>query len=230
MSARMNIPSLLESFDWFVALSAEYRQVLVRTTLLRHFEGEQVVAHRGSKCAYWIGVYDGFLKATSNNADGKVFSDILAIDGEWTGEAEIILERERLYDVVTVEESLLVLVPAGSFRWLVENDIRFANFAVRQLAARAEGSMKRMERARQLTGIQEVARAVGQVLIRSMRKNTANGTINLRLSQNEIAEMSLLSRQTVNQAIRELEARGLVLAGYNKVVVLDRQRLREFAK
>jgi DNA-binding GntR family transcriptional regulator len=50
----------------------------------------------------------------------------------------------------------------------------------------------------------------------------------LRITQQELAYLVGLSRQRVNEALRTLQARGLIRIEYGGVRVLDRQALRSW--
>jgi CRP-like cAMP-binding protein len=47
--------------------------------------------------------------------------------------------------------------------------------------------------------------------------------------QEQLATMLSVSRQTVNQALKELEAKGLVRLAYGKVEIVDLEALRRLA-
>ncbi|KAF1010491.1 MAG: Transcriptional regulator SdrP [Pseudomonas fluorescens] len=51
----------------------------------------------------------------------------------------------------------------------------------------------------------------------------------LQLSQEDLAAMLNLSRQTINALLKELQAQGIVRLGYGEIEILDVHRLREAA-
>lgn len=52
----------------------------------------------------------------------------------------------------------------------------------------------------------------------------------LQLSQEQLALMLSLSRQTINQILKNLEQAGVVRLGYGEVEIVDAQRLRALAQ
>ncbi|AMM23233.1 hypothetical protein AX767_01705 [Variovorax sp. PAMC 28711] len=53
--------------------------------------------------------------------------------------------------------------------------------------------------------------------------------LRLRLSQDDLADMLAVSRQTVNKELRRLEAAGILRCTYNTLVILDRGALSRMA-
>jgi CRP-like cAMP-binding protein len=51
----------------------------------------------------------------------------------------------------------------------------------------------------------------------------------LRLTQDELAEMTTLSRNTINRVLAEFEDAGAIVAGYGRLAIADRARLRRAA-
>lgn len=52
----------------------------------------------------------------------------------------------------------------------------------------------------------------------------------LQLSQEQLALMLSLSRQTTNQILKDLQAQGILHLGYGEIEILDMGRLREMTQ
>jgi hypothetical protein len=52
----------------------------------------------------------------------------------------------------------------------------------------------------------------------------------IALTQTQIGEMASVGRQVVNRELQRMEAKGWLAVSYNRITVLDREALTEFAK
>ena len=140
----------------------------------------------------------------------------------WCGRCDLVALTPRDLVVTAREPACLVYLPAESVRRLVlEHPAATSAFA--DLA---------VEQSRWLTAVLEAAterRAAARVARKLLAAFGPDDGRDLRLTQDELAEMTTLSRGTINRLVAELEATGAVVAGYGRLAIADRTRLRRVA-
>lgn len=146
----------------------------------------------------------------------------------WFGQAAVVTRGPRIVGVYTNETSQLLHVPLANLDQITWNDPE----ALRAVAA---------------LGIQQVGlgvRAAADLLIRSTNRRIAATLLRclgadadaddpvamrVRATQDEIAEMSNVSRDSVNRCLSDLNDRGWITTGYNHIDVRNRAALFDFA-
>ena len=185
--------------------------------------GERVV-RVGRQATHWLGLADGLLKMSSEQATGGGITFTGIAPGGWFGEGTVLKREVFRYNIQALRPSVVLALPIGTFDWLLDHSLAFNRFIMLQLN----------ERLAQFIGAREIDR-LGNPDLRVARNLAALcnpalfpgvGDV-LRITQQELAYLVGLSRQRVNQALRALQAQGWVQVEYGGLRVLQRQALRE---
>ncbi len=75
------------------------------------------------------------------------------------------------------------------------------------------------------TADQRIAATLNRLALAFGVESSEGVTIRLRLSQDDLADMLCVSRQTVNKELRRLEEAGVIASRYNTVTILNREAL-----
>lgn len=216
-------------------LDASWAQGLTEAQLARvdhetqvvHFDAGAVVCAEGMEAHHWVGVLDGMVKVDSVLADGRSTTFIGVSSGGWLGEGSLLKREIRPYEVITLRDSWIALMPLRTFDWLYETSLYFNHFLVHQLNARLGQFVALVETGRIQTTTAQVALRIAQLLDPALCSASSN---RLHISQEELARLCGLSRQIANRALRSLQAVGLVRVHYAAIEVLDAVGLNDFAR
>lgn len=217
-------PSALEMRDrlreapWARHLTAEqWARVDAETQVVQYAAGT-VVSREGARAQHWVGVLDGMVKVDTVSADGRGTTFIGVSSGGWLGEGSILKRELRPYEVIALRDSWIALMPTRTFDWLFETSLAFNHFLVHQLNARLGQFVAVVESHRMQSTTAQVAVCVAELFNPALCSVTSDA---LYLSQEEIARLCGLSRQTANRALHELQAAGFVRIQYGTIHVLD---------
>ena len=122
--------------SWVRGLSESQLTRVDRETQVVHFVKGSVVCREGVPALHWVGVLDGMVKVDSMTPEGRVTTFISASSGGWLGEGSLLKREARHYEVVTLRDSWIALMPLQTFDWLYETSLGFNHFLVHQLNAR----------------------------------------------------------------------------------------------
>lgn len=226
-------PSSLEMRDhlreapWAKHLTAEQLVRVEGETHVAKYAAGAVVCQEGVPAQHWIGVLDGMVKVDTVSPDGRSTTFIGVSSGGWLGEGSLLKRELRPYEVITLRDSWIALMPMKTFDWLFETSLAFNHFLVRQLNARLGQFVAVVESCRMQSTTAQVAVCVAELFNPTLCSARSDA---LRLSQEEIARLCGLSRQIANRALHELQAAGFVRMQYGTIHVLDVEGLNAFGR
>jgi CRP-like cAMP-binding protein len=154
----------------------------------------------------------------------------LAGPGILIGVARAIVENDdEIYDYSALDDSVVVLMPTPLLLQILEQfPLLWRDMALKLLKQnRAEMStlMKRMIgtlSCRLAATIERLATLYGV-------REQGNLQVRLRLTQEDLASILQVTRQSVNKDLRMLELRGVVALDYNIITVLNPEALKKAA-
>lgn len=228
-SARRRITGSLRALftrsGWFNALAPEHQAFVIAQSYAQHHDAGDWVARRHAPSNYWIGVHRGLVKLSIYGVSGRgcTFSGVPS--GGWFGEGSVIKREQRKYDVIAIQRSLVLFVPADAFHALLERSLPFTGFVIRQLNNRMGEFIASIQNSRLLDVNARVAQSLAQLFNPDLYPDTG---ATLAISQEELGMLVGLSRQRINQALQHLEALGALRVAYNQIDVLDLRTLAAF--
>jgi CRP-like cAMP-binding protein len=217
-----NRAALLEA-PWARGLTPELQRRVVVETVFRVFAKDECVCRKGDPADHWIGVMSGLIKIYSVSRQGKTTTFIGVPTGGWFGEGALLKNERRLYDGVALRASTVAYMPRNTFQLLLESSVAFNRSLIVQLNERLGQFVAMVEHDR-LLGPE--ARLAGQLAALFNPLLYPGSRAQLPITQEELAHLVGLSRQTINQALKRLAAAGLLTVSYGSVTILDLDGLR----
>jgi CRP/FNR family transcriptional regulator, cyclic AMP receptor protein len=205
---------------WFGPLPAAWRDRVLRECTTFTADQGSVALPAGQPTQGWYAVLHGLVKLQSTSRNGRAAAFLGAPAGEWFGEGTALKAECRRYEVVALRDSLLLCLPLPLFDGLRAEQLAFNQFMVAHLNRRLGQAMAGIEAGRIRSPEQRVALFISGLFWKNARR--------LDLSQEEIGQLSGLSRQTVNRALQKLEAMGLVALQFSRVRITDEAGLCAF--
>lgn len=220
-----SLDDLLAASNWGGALSAEQLQRVRTAIFVRELRPGNYVFHKGDPSSVWAGVIDGLVKAENLSGTGKSVTFATLPANSWFGEGSILKREARKYDVIAVRDSLVALMPAVTFFWLLDTSIPFNRFILTQLNERLGLFMGAFEHDRLDEPDARVAHTIADMLHPQLYPNRGG---RIEISNEELGHLVGASRQSVNRALHALEKSGLIKLAYRAITVLDIEGLRGF--
>ncbi len=214
----------LSANPWFASLAREVREQMVAQSEPVRLRRGEMLFRQGDAPTGFYGLVRGTLKMSTLREDGK--EAILAVieAGIWFGEISLIDGQPRTHDATAVGDVEVLLLARASFDRLMER----ADFA-RAVATLLAG------RIRLLYGIVEDAtlrstraRVARRLLLLARGDATMSPRMRTRVpvSQEGLAMMLGITRQTLSKELRMLADSGIVELGYGYIEVVSSEGLR----
>jgi CRP-like cAMP-binding protein len=220
----------LRSNAWFAAGPAELQQALFdRSQVLRLAAGEALFG-RGDEAEGLCCVIAGALQVGALQPDGTRTLLAYMEPYQWFGEISMLDGLPRTHDAVADTDAAVLVVPREALQaWLDAHPAHWQHLAqlacakLRLLFGVLEdiqrfGLEQRLARRLWLT-----AHGFGEADVQPPRRT-------IRVPQEQLALMLGVSRQSVNKALRKLEAQGLLALRYGAIELLDLHALQRLSQ
>lgn len=227
MSSPKNYEALLKAGRWFGALPEEFQRALLDGAVVRKLgKGEQLFA-RGDAPSGLYAVVDGTIRASALGPTGKEILLAMIASPMWFGEISVLDGQPRTHDAIADEEATLVHVPTAVLDALLAKEPAWW----RELGVLVCGKLRLSFMVVEDISMPLSVRVSRRLVLFAERYGewTDRSSKVVDVRQEQLATMLSVSRQTVNQALKDLEAKGLVRLAYGKVEIVDLDALRRLA-
>lgn len=223
----LSLDELLDQSAWFAELDEPARSRVRSAVSERTVMQGDALGHHGAVQTAWFGMLEGLIKWSITGRDGRTVTLGGQSVGSWFGEGTLIRNAPRGSDLIALRDSRVAQIPADLFHWLRSNRPAFNDFLLRQVTERLYWFMGNLEAQALLATDSQIARALVGLVHPLMNPS---GERHLQLSQEELANLAAVSRQSCNNALMRLKEAGVVRSEYGGVVVLDLPGLQKIAE
>lgn len=212
---------LLRDGAWFRQLPEALQEQFVRRSVVRAYRRGQVVTRAGIRLEGLHGLLEGRLRVIRPvGADGE---DLIHVGepGFWIGEYSLLTGAPAVVGTVAATASRVLLLPRREFERLVDEEPRwfrpFATLALERYAL----SIRQLSDTRALSPEERLRMRLADLVELRRAERFGVGPVVLRLSQEELARIVGVSRQTLNALLAGLRDEGLVEIGFRSLRIPD---------
>jgi len=221
----MDRRELLRRVPLFASLDERELDRLIQATTTRRLAAKDVLFRKGDPGNQLFAVLSGQLKATGVGVDGQDVVFSFMGPGEVLGEIALLDDAPRSATVVAVEATVLVTLHRRDFVPFLEQHPRAAIALAETLAARVRRLSERAEDRQTMALPARIAKRLVALAADHGKRPIVGGPVEVRLPQQDLADLVGTTRESVNKQLRAWEEAGLVRLGRGRVVLLDRERL-----
>ncbi len=215
---------LMSEDPWFGAASLHVREAMLTRCRRIRFVAGQFLFRQGDPPSGFFGVVRGVLKASTLTEGGKEGVLALLEPGNWFGEASAIDGLPRSHDVTALVPVDVLMIQDNDFDELM----RVAGFAeaiarlqarhTRAMYAMLEDATLRSTRARVVRRLRRLAR--GDVTMAPVNRPV------IHITQEMLAMMLGITRQTLALELKELEASAAISQSYRRITICSMEILK----
>jgi CRP-like cAMP-binding protein len=216
---------------WFAALPLADRRALLAACERQRLAPGEMLFRQGDAVpaggGAFYGVVSGGIKASSLREDGK--EAILAVlePGNWFGEISLLDGLPRTHDATAARDAEVLVLPHAGFERMMKRPA-FALAICRMLAARVRSLYGMVEDATLRSTRARVARRL-LLLARGDATQAREPRPVVPVSQEALAMMLGVSRQTLSKELQAMARAGAIALGYGKIEIASVGRLQELA-
>mgnify|MGYP001615551740 FL=1 len=213
---------------WYSQLEPSFQQFILEHAHMLEVQKDQSIFLSGNTFNGLYAVLEGAVRLGYIDIQGKEAIAAIAEPIMWFGEISLVDQQPRSHDAITVQNSVILHLPSANLQLLLQQHPQFwfhiaqltsqkLRFAFLELISFQTQNIKQRLAQRLLF----ILNGYGNHL--SIEQNS------IHLSQEQLAQMLVCSRQTVNQELQELEKQGVLKVAFRKIEILDFNLLHQIA-
>ncbi len=220
--------TVLKRSEWFGALEPAFQQAVLASSRVMVLAAGESVFHRGDPSDGIYCVVSGAVCFGAIAPAGKGSIVALAEAPQWFGEIALFDGGARTHDAwADIASALLHLPSRHLMRILADDPGRWQQLG-RLLVHKLRIALSLLEDMALEPPRVRLARCLVN-LLEGYGQRKAEPSLSVRVSQERLGMMLSLSRQTVNELLRQLEQKSIIRCQRGGVRILDLSRLRDAA-
>lgn len=216
-----NIELLIRECSWFQGIPDKAVSVLTKAARIKHFESNKYLYRLEEKTESIYSVISGFVRIKISSIQGQEFAITEFSTNAWFGEYSLTNKPVRMFEAQALENSSILEIPKAVVTSLAEQyPVIYKNLFVEQ----SERTLNMCELLNGMLFYPLNARVAGRLLwfAHNFGSVIDGGIlINKRMSQQELADLTLGSRQRVNKTLKEFEKLGILSISGKEYLVKD---------
>lgn len=209
---------------WFSTLSAPDQQVLLAHAERLRLQPGEMLFRQGAVPGGFYGLLSGTLKISSLREDGREAILVLLEPGNWMGEISLIDGDPRTHDATALTAAEVLVVAQPAFAALMGR-VSFAQAIARLLAGRVRSLYSVLEDTTLRSTRARVAKRL-LLLARGDATLALNARPSVPVSQEALAMMLGITRQTLSKELKALQALGAVSMRYRRIEIVSAAKLQ----
>ena len=220
--------TIIERNRLFRGLHAKTIAQIAALASRRSYKSGAVVFMRGDPGDALYGVAAGSVRISANSAGGKEVSLNVMEPGDAFGEIALLDGQPRTATATTLSATELIIVQRQQFIALLQQQPQLAVHLIELLCKRVRWTSEQVEDTSFLTAPARIAKRL--VSLAQSHGRPAPTGIQLKLSQEELAQFLGLSRQVVNKYLQVWKRKHWISLGRGSILVTNQDALRKFTQ
>jgi CRP/FNR family transcriptional regulator, cyclic AMP receptor protein len=226
MGLSASVVGKISTSPWFSSLPLADQGSLAADSTLVSIDVDRPLCRRGDQPDGFYGIVEGRLKASNVRGDGKEAILSILEPGNWFGQMSVITGWPYAHDVIALETAQVVRVPVEAFHAHMQG-AAFAR-SIAELLAQHTGLLYQMlEEATLFSTRARIARRLMH-LARGDATFAAGDRSKIQVSQDTLAMMLGISRQTLSLELKDMAAKGALALRYGHVEIVSMDVLKSF--
>jgi CRP/FNR family transcriptional regulator len=214
---------LLRKVPLFSSLNDEELAWVVRKLIIKKYKKNEIVLLEDDSNSYMYVILEGEARVTQMSIDGKEFTIAMFQSGEYFGELSLIDGKRTSATVGVTKDSTVALISKENFFSILHTQSKILDNLLNTLCMRIRGSLETIQMFNQSQSHKRLAMLFHK-LMKQYGSDTKDGTvINIRLTHNEIANMTGLARQTITKVIDQWKEEEMIAIVKGKFIRLTKK-------
>lgn len=225
MEARPRV-QLLDRVPFLAALSASDRRWLSERVRRRHYARGDIVFQKDDPGEALFIVESGSVRIHVTGSQGTDLTLAVMNTGDFFGDMSLLDGKPRSASASAVTDSSLIILDRDHFTELVRKRPDAALAVLARVTQRLRGSDQMASDLAFLDAAGRLARRLLEIAEQSGVRRPDGILLNVRITQEELANMIGVTRESVNRNLSEFRREGLIKNEGRKIVIRDPTALR----
>lgn len=214
---------LLHDSHWFAALPRGLQQSMIQHAKCVRLAAGEFLFRRGDCSDGVYAVLQGAVNVGVVDEQGKEALLVIAEPVMWFGEICLVDDLPRTHDAVAALPTVLFKLDQQLFRNLLNQQPEYWRYIALLLSQKLRLVLQDVESFSLFPAYKRLAQRLLQITEGYGHRDVRQPCI--KLSQERLALMLSLSRQTTNSLLKGLEEQGIIRLGFGEIEVLDFEQL-----
>jgi CRP/FNR family cyclic AMP-dependent transcriptional regulator len=213
----------------FAGLSATEYEQLAAMLREQHYRKNAVIFHTHDPGNTLFLLTAGLAQMTFDTADQRELTLGLLYPGDFFGEMALLDDLPRSATIITLEPSTALLLGRDVFVDLLQRTPAMARKIAEGLSRRLRKSSELVRSLAFLDAHGKVARVMFTLAVEKGRRTEQGTIVEMRLTQNAIAKLAGVSRETTTHVLRDFQQSGYLRITRGTIIVLEQAMLAQIA-
>jgi len=211
----------LEMIELFSSLTDDEISLIRKKLIVKRFKKNEVILFEKDTSKYMYIIIKGKVKVIQTTEDGKEIFLAMHRAGEFFGEMSFIDGKTSPATVTAAEDCLINIISKEEFYSIINTHKKILFNLLQILCSRLRESWEKIQLLN-LKNASERLKILFFMLSKKYGENTPKGiTLNIKLTHQEIAEMTGMARETVTRVIDKWHKDGEINIIRNKIIQLN---------
>lgn len=211
----------LKNIQLFASLTDEELRQISDILVVKRFKKNEIILQEEDTNEYMYVILNGKVKVVQTTEDGKEILLALHQSGDFFGEMSLIDGKTSPANVIATEDSTAAIISKKDFNSLIRNQKKVLDNLLLILCSRHRESWDKIQMLNYKNASHRI-KILFLMLSDKYGEKTAEGvTINMRLTHQEIAEMTGMTRETVTRVLDRWQREGEINVLKNKFIHLS---------
>ena len=218
---RMNksvLKAVLRKNKWFASLPPSLADDILRLGRIRTADDSLIYSATDSRDGL-LALISGQVRLTGFSRSGNPSFLLISSPGSWIGLTSALDGRAYGYDAFAIGKTVLFHLSQERFDALINESNENYSAFVRLVCDHLRVSIQNLIILRNRRPLHRLAQELRRLAERHGRQTKKGLVIDLRLSQEDLAVMIGVGRQTINRLLRSLEQDGIATTKYASVTI-----------
>ena len=215
---KATLKTVLRKNKWFAGLPAPLADSILRLGRVRKVDNSLIYSATDGPDGL-VALISGQMRLTSFSLSGNPSFLLITSPGSWIGVTSALDGRAFGYDAFAVGKTVLFHLSQERFEALIGESNEYYSAFVRQFCDHLRVSIQNLIILRNRRPLHRLAQELWRLADRHGRQTRKGVVIDLRLSQEDLAVMIGVGRQTINRLLKSLEQDGIATAKYTSVTI-----------
>jgi CRP/FNR family transcriptional regulator, cyclic AMP receptor protein len=218
----------LEKNVWYSNLPEIFQTFIVQKAQLIHIDKDQTIFHSGDTFNGIYAVLDGAVRLGYIDIEGKEAVAAIVDPIMWFGEISLVDQLPRSHDAVAAQKAIILHIHNQDISQLLASHPEFWFYIAKLTSQKLRYAFLELIAIQTQTIHQRLAQRLVFILNGYGNHIEIENNV-IHLSQEQLAQMLVCSRQTINQELQMFEKQGIIKLSFKKIEVLDFAKLHQIA-
>lgn len=219
---------LLKNNYWFSQLNSNLQNLMILRAQIQHYEKEQTIFASADQFDGIYAVIEGSVRLAHIDIEGRQAVTVIADPIMWFGEISLIDQQPRSHHAIAAKKSKLIRINTEDLKQILSEYPEFWFHIAQLVSQKLRFAFSELISIQTQTLTQRLAQRL-LFILRGYGNHLEIENFSIHLSQEQLAQMLVCSRQTINQELQSLEKMGVIQIAFKKLEIINLELLQQLA-